>query len=329
MSQQTFSDLEYSNRKRTTKRESFLAMMEQIVPWGALVDLIRPCYPKGERGRPPIGIEIMLRMYFLQIWFTLSDEVVEDTIYDSYAFRTFMGIDFMSKQAPDATTLCLFRQLLIDNELTIAMFSYVDDALNANGLIMRGGTIADATIINVPRSTKNKKQERDPEMGSTKKNGNWHFGAKLHIGVDAGTGYIHDFRTTPANVSDIDIAGDVLRPDDDVFYGDAGYTGLEKREEMQEDFPNMEYYINVRRSSIPKMPDGERERWAVFIEAQKSAVRNKVEHPFHIIKDIFGFRKSLYKGIMKLEARLAALCMSANLYMCARSGRLDSPLLCL
>ena len=329
MKQQTFSDIEYSNRKRKTRREEFLAMMDRIVPWDVFVGLVRPHYPTGERGRPPIGIEIMLRMFFLQVWFSLSDEEVEDTIYDSYAFRTFMGIDFLSRQAPDATTLCLFRQLLEENSLTIAMFQYINEALDANGLIMRGGSIADATIINAPRSTKNQDRARDPEMGSTKKNGNWHFGAKLHTGVDAGTGLIHSFETTAASVSDIAVAHDVLRPDDEVLYGDAGYVGVEKRDEMQEDYPEMQYQINVKRSSIPKMSDGEKERWAAFIEARKSAVRNKVEHPFHVIKDIFGFRKTPYKGLIKLEARLAALCMSANLFLCARAGRLAKPLLCI
>jgi IS5 family transposase len=329
MRQQTLSDIEYGNRKRVTKREEFLAMMDKIVPWGAFVELIAPYYPDGKRGRPPIGIEIMLRMYFLQVWFSLSDEVVEDSIYDSYAFRTFMGLDFLSKQAPDATTLCLFRKLLEENDLTLGMFSYITQALDTNGLIMHGGSIIDASVINAPRSVKNEKRERDCEMGSTKKNGQWYFGAKLHIGTDAGTGYIHDFDVTAANVSDIEMAHELIRPDDDVAYGDAGYTGLEKREEMQADFPDLEYQINVRRSSIPMISDREREQWQAFIEARKSATRNKVEHPFHIIKDIFGFRKTPYKGLSKLCARLAALCMSANLYMCALSGRIDTPLLCL
>jgi IS5 family transposase len=326
--QQTFSDIEYGNRKRKTKREEFLAMMEKVVPWEAFVALVHPYYYAGKRGRPPIGIETMLRMYFLQVWFSLSDEKVEDAIYDSYAFRTFMGIDFLKKQAPDATTLCLFRTLLEENALTIEMFDYIKDALDEKGVIMHGGSIVDATIIKASGSTKNAEKKRDPEMGSTKKNGQWHFGAKLHIGTDAGTGLVHDFSTTAANESDISETCQLLRPDDEVAYGDAGYIGVEKREEIQTDYPDVEFRINVKRSSIPIMPDGEREKWAAVIEARKSAVRNKVEHIFHIIKDIFGFRKTPYKGILKLEARLAALCMSANLYICGKFRKMDTPLMC-
>lgn len=326
--QQTFSDIEYSNRKRISKREEFLEQMDQIVPWSGFIEIIRPYYPDGKRGRPPIGIETMLRMYFLQVWFTLSDEKIEDAIYDSYAFRRFMGISFIEQQAPDATTLCLFRNLLQEYALTIQMFEYINTALDNKGLIMHGGSIIDASIINAPHSTKNEQHQRDPEMGSTKKNGQWHFGAKLHIGVDAGAGYIHDFDTTSANVSDINIAYELLRPDDHVVYGDAGFIGLEKREEMQEDYPDIQYQINIKRSTIPKMSNGQREPWALYIESRKSAVRNKAEHPFHIIKDIFGFRKTPYKGLLKLEARLAALCMSANIYMCARFRGIREPLYC-
>jgi IS5 family transposase len=328
--QQTLTDIEYASRKRQTKRDAFLAKMDAIIPWDAFIDIIQPYYYKetGGRGRPPIGIETMLRMYFLQVWFSLSDEKVEDEIYDSYAFRRFMGVNFLDTQAPDATTLCLFRKLLTDYGLAIQMLTYIEESLDKNGLIMHGGSIVDATVINAPRSTKNKTGERDPEMGSTKKNGQWHFGAKLHIGVDAGTGFIHDFDTTAANVADIELAHELVRPDDDVLYGDAGYVGVEKREEMIEDYPQLQYQVNVKRSTIPRLLNGEKEPFAVQIETRKSSVRNKVEHPFHIIKDIFGFRKTPYKGILKLEARLAALCVSVNLYMCAWFRGVKKPLFC-
>jgi IS5 family transposase len=284
--QQSLSDIEYANRKRKTKREKFLEMMDKIIPWDAFIELIQPHYYKGVRGRPPIGIETMLRMYFIQTWFSLSDEKVEDEIYDSYAFRTFIGIDFYTQQVPDATILCLFRKLLEENELTIGMFGYIKKALDDNGLIMHGGSIVDAAIFDAPSSTKNEKNKRDPEMGSTQKNGQWRFGAKLHIGVDAGTGYIHDFETTSANVHDITVTHALIRPDDHVFYGDAGFLGLEKREEMQADFPDLEYRINVKPSTIPRMSNGQREQWSVYIESRKSSVRSKVEHPFHIIKNL-------------------------------------------
>jgi IS5 family transposase len=327
--QQTLSEIEYSNRNRKTKREKFLEKMDKIIPWDAFIDLIQPYYYKGERGRPPIGIEKMLRMYFLQAWYSISDEKIEDEICDSYAFRTFMGINFLTQQAPDATTLCTFRKILEENAITIKMFSYITQALDDNGLMMHGGSIVDATIIAAPTSTKNEKRERDPKMGSTKKNGQYYFGAKLHTGTDAGSGFIYDFETTAANVHDINVAHELIRRDDEVFYGDAAYIGLEKREEMQADFPNLQYRTNVKRSTIPKMSNGQREYWAAYIEARKSAVRNKAEHPFHIIKNIFGFRKTPYKGLLKLEARFAVLCMSANLYMCAQFRKITKPLFCL
>ena len=169
MKQQTFSDIEYSGRRRTTKREEFLQIMNDIIPWEEWIKRIEPFYPKGKRGRPPMGIEKMLRMYLLQIWFSLSDEGVEDAIYDSYAMRQFMGINFMEEQAPDATTLLHFRHLIEENGLAKAMFEAIRQVLDQSGCLMHGGTIVDATIINAPSSTKNQKKERDPEMKQTMK----------------------------------------------------------------------------------------------------------------------------------------------------------------
>ncbi len=185
MKQQTFSDIEYSGRKRKTKREYFLDIMEDMIPWGEWVELIKPLYFKGNRGRPPRGIEIMLRMYLLQCWFNLSDEGVEDAICDSYAFRKFMGINFMEEQAPDATTLLHFRHLLEESKLGEAMFKAIQMGLEHGGCIMHGGTIVDASIINAPSSTKNAEKARDPEMHQTKKGKEWRFGMKTHISVNA------------------------------------------------------------------------------------------------------------------------------------------------
>ena len=323
MKQITFSDIEYGRRRRRTRREEFLAMMDKILPWEAFVRLIEPVYFKGERGRPPRGIETMLRMYFLQIWFNLSDEAVEDGIYDSYAMRSFMGLNFMEEQAPDSTTLVKFRKLLVDNDIQIQLMYMVRDLLEANGCIMRGGSIVDATIVSAPTSTKNSTGKRDPEMSSTKKGGQYYFGAKAHIGADAGSGYVLDVETTAANVHDITQAHVLIRLDDEVVYGDAAYLGIEKREEIKDDpiLSKIEFRINEKRSRIPKNHEGQMEAFAKYQEQRKTATRSKIEYAFHIIKNIFGFRKTPYKGLDKLHARLCALFLSANLYMCARAGR--------
>ena len=174
--QQSFSDMEYKNRKRITKREAFLDVMEQIIPWDRWVALIEPYYPKGHRGRPPKGIEKMLRMYLLQLWFHLSDEGVEDAVYDSYAMRKFMGVNFVTGKAPDATTLLHFRHLMEEHQLSQRLFAEINRQLEASGQIMRGGSIVDATIIAAPTSTKNQAKRRDPEMHQTKKGNEWHLG---------------------------------------------------------------------------------------------------------------------------------------------------------
>ena len=188
--QKTFAAIEYESRKRKTKREEFLEMMDKIIPWDKWVCIIKPYYPSSKRGRPTRGIETMLRMYFLQVWFSLSDEMVEDSIYDSYAMKKFMGVTFGKEQAPDATTLLKFRHLLEKHNLCEKLFKDLTEQLEANGCVMRGGSIIDATIIKAPSSTKNASGKRDPEMHQTKKGNEWHFGMKAHIGVDAGTGYV-------------------------------------------------------------------------------------------------------------------------------------------
>lgn len=323
MAQLTFSDIEYSNRKRKTKREQFLDMMDEIVPWTQWVDIIRPYYPSGKRGRPTRGIETMLRMYLMQNWFNLSDEAVEDAIYDSYAMRTFMHLDFTTQQAPDATTLLKFRHLLEENKLGEKLFADVNERLDSAGLIMHGGTIVDATIIASTPSTKNKEKQRDPEMHQTKKGNQWYHGMKVHAGVDAGTGYVHSITGTAANVHDIEETHNLIREDDHVVYGDSGYLGIEKHDEIKNDenFKKIEFRINRRPSSI-KMPDSYKGiNWEKLIEHQKSSVRCKVEHAFLIVKQQFGYRKTAYRGIAKNMNRFNILFASANLVMCARAGR--------
>ena len=321
MKQESFSDMEYGCRKKKTKREEFLEIMDEIIPWDEWVGIIRPYYPAGKRGRPPIEIELMLRMYLLQCWFNLSDEGVEDAIYDSYAMRKFMGINFLEQDVPDATTLLHFRHLLEEHGIGKLFFDAINRCLERAGRMMRGGTIVDATLISAPSSTKNREKKRDPEMHQTKKGNQWHFGMKCHTGVDAGSGFVHTVEVTAANVHDVTVAAKLLREDDEVVYGDSAYLGLEKREEIKHNphFSAIKYRINRRPGQLPKVSDNAID-WERNIERRKSAVRCKVEHPYRILKNLFGFRKTVYRGLRKNLNRLHVLFAGANLYMLARAG---------
>jgi len=319
---ESFADLEYQGRKRKTKRDVFLELMDEIIPWEEWVAIVKPYYFDNKTGRPARGIETMLRMYLLQSWFNLSDEGTEEAIYDSYAFRKFMGIDFVSEQAPDATTLCKFRKLLNDNGIAEMFFDAVTGFLTEHGRMMQGGTIVDATIIAAPSSTKNREGARDAEMHQTKKGNEWHFGMKAHAGVDCGTGYVHTIVATAASTHDIACAHNLIRPDDDVVYGDSGYLGIEKRDEITKDehLRSIDYRINRRPSSITKVyGEGFGRDFERHLEYKKSSVRSKVEHPFKIIKNTFGYTKCVYRGLAKNLARLHVLFASANLLMYARA----------
>lgn len=322
MNQRTFTDFEYNFRKKKTKREEFLEIMDEIIPWDEWIEVIKPYYPQGKRGRPPMGIEKMLRMYLLQVWFHLSDPVTEDSIYDSYAMRKFTGIDFSTESVPDETTLCKFRHLIEKNGLNKLFFDAINHVLEQTGHMMKGGTIVDATIINAPSSTKNAQKKRDPEMHQTKKGNEWRFGMKCHIGVDAGSGLVHTITVTAANVADVTQTKNLLREDDEVVYGDSGYLGIEKRPEIAEDehFFKIDFRINRRPSSLPRLPAGVYD-WERRIEHMKSSMRCKVEHAFRIVKCQFGFKKTVYKGLKKNENQLYAMFACANLYMLAIAGR--------
>src|SRR5487761_1945118 len=216
----SFTDVEYGNRRRTSRREQFLETMDATIPWGTWVGLIEAHYyssAKGKRGRKAKPVETMLRMYLLQVWFSLSDEGVEEAVYDSYAMRRFMGLDFAVEQVPDATTLLHFRHLLEAHQLGEKLLAAQNRIFSEQGWIMRGGSIVDATIIAAPSSTKNAAGTRDPEMHQTRKGNQWYFGMKAHIGVDAGTGYVHSLTATAANVHDLDEAANLVRHDDHVF----------------------------------------------------------------------------------------------------------------
>ena len=222
--QGSFSQAEYAGKKET-RRDKFLAEMEQVVPWARLVARLQPLYPKGERGRRPIGVERMLRIYFLQQWYGLADEALEDALYDSQALRGFAGIDLNHDPVPDATTLIKFRHWLERHDLTRALFDDIAAMLEERGLLMRQGTIVDATIIAAPSSTKNKSKSRDPEMHQTKKGNQWHFGMKAHIGVDVASGVVHTLTGTAANQADINQTAALLHGQEEVVFADAGYTG--------------------------------------------------------------------------------------------------------
>jgi IS5 family transposase len=314
--QMTFSDIEYGGRKKTTRKTNFLRIMDAVIPWRALVAVVEPHYYDGKFGRPPIGIETMLRMYFLQVWFNLSDELTEDSIYDVRPMHEFMRINFMSEQAPDATTLASFRKLLETHNLQERLLASVNALLTEQGLVMRGGTIVDATIIQAPSSTRNSTGERDPEMHSTKKAGQNFFGMKSHIGVDMGSGIVVSTSHTAANAHDVTAAHNLYREDDEVRGGDSGYLGVEKRAEVLEmDGGKTVEYKTVKRPSQRKEKHEYPINWERYIEMRKASVRAKVEYVFYIVKRIFGVDFAIYRGIDKNAARLNMAYGLANIYM--------------
>ena len=318
--QQSFTDLEYSCRKRKTKREEFLDTMDSITPWDEVVGMIAPYYFKNVRGRPARGIEVMFRMYLLAAWFNLADEAVEDAIYDSYAMRKFMGLDFTKESVPDATTLCKFRKIINENGLGEKYFAACREFLEKHGRMTHGGTIVDATIIDAPSSTKNAENSRDPQMHQTKKGNQWFFGAKLHVGVDAGTGYVHTTVVTAANVADSAVATQLIREDDEVLYGDAAYCAVAKHEDVLDDphLSQIDYRTNKQKPYRKcRWEEGPGTFWLRKLEYQKSRVRSKVEYIFHIIKNVFKFRKTRYRGLAKLKTLMDTLCASANFFMLA------------
>ena len=312
--------MEYANRKRTTLREAFLRAMESIIPWNEWMKLIAPFYVQKERGRKLIPLETMLRMYLMQNWFGFSDEGIEDAIYDSYAMKRFLKIDFSTEQTPDATTLLHFRHLLEKHDIARKMFDDVKQRLEASGHIMHGGTIVDATIIHAPCSTKNVTKSSDPEMHSTKKGNQWYFGMKIHSGADAGTGYVHTITATAANVHDIVQAHALIRED---VYGDSGYLGVGKRTEIRERpaLSDVDYRIAQRPSQNRMTKEYKGMNWDRQIEYTKASVRSKVEHPFLIVKRMFHASKTRYRGLRKNLLQYYLLFVSANLVMCLRAGR--------
>lgn len=317
--QPSFTEIEYGNRRRVSRRERFLEQMDVTIPWASWVAVIEPfyyCSGPGKKGRKPKPLETMLRMYLLQAWFSLSDEGVEDAIYDSYAMRQFMSLDFTVEQVPDATTLLHFRHLMETHQLGEKLLAEQNRLFAEQGWIMQGGTIVDATIIAAPSSTKNATGARDPEMCQTKKGNQWFFGMKAHTGVDAGTGYVHSVTVTAANVHDLDEAVHLVRDDDEVVYGDAGYQGAQKRPAFTGEghLSAVTWRVAARKGRLKTMAPPDRAE-----ESRKASVRAKVEHPYLIVKRDFGFTKTRYRGIAKNLNHLQVLFASANYLMRARA----------
>jgi IS5 family transposase len=286
----------------------FLDEMERIVPWSGLLSLIRPYYAKAGNGRRPVGVEIMLRVYFVQQWFNLSDPGVEEALYESPVLQRFVGVDLGAAPAPDETTICRFRHLLEKHDLCGLMLDAVNVHLEAKGIKIATGTIVDATIIHAPSSTKNQKQARDPEMYQTRKGNQWYFGLKAHIGVDAKQGTVHSVATTAASVADCHMLPALLHGEERKVWGDGGYQG--QTQAIQQAAPKAQD-MTCKRTKFKKYVDELQKKK----NRSKSKVRAKVEHAFRILKRIFSFDKVRYRGIAKNHHRLCACFALVNLYL--------------
>jgi transposase, IS5 family len=311
--QTTFAGLAWSTKGKRTRRERFLAEMDQVIPWKRLIALIEPHYTKPGRGRRPMPLETMLRIYFLQHWFDLSDPAAEDAIYDSESMRRFVGVEFGQDTFPDESTILRFRHLLEKHALTEAMFNEIRSLLEAKGLLVKQGTIVDATIIAAPSSTKNKNAARDPEMRQTRKGNNWHFGMKVHVGTDP-NGIVHTLTTTHAAVADIKQMANLLHGQEEVIHGDSAYWKNADRAAFTQ--AGVRYRINKRGCrNAPLTP-----RWKQVNRA-RSAVRSLGEHAFRVVKQLWGFAKVRYRGLAKNTARAYAAFALANLYLARRDLR--------
>jgi len=307
MRQLTLASASFDKHSKQTRRAKFLAEMDQVVPWRELCAVVEPFYPRAGNGRPPIGLERMLRLHFLQHWFNLSDPAAEEALYDSLSMRRFVGIDLGREPVPDETTILNFRHLLERHDLGKPLFDRVNEHLASRGLKVAGGTIVDATIIAAPSSTKNEAKARDPEMHQTRKGQQWYFGMKLHIGVDSKTKLIHSMETT-ANVHDAKLLGGLLHGDETRVYGDQAYRG--QKDVIRDHAPNAKDFTNRRYRHRGVVDEVERGK-----NRTKSKVRAKVEHPFLVIKRVFGFAKVRYRGLAKNTQRLSVSCGLTNLFI--------------
>ncbi|MDQ2734752.1 MAG: IS5 family transposase [Pseudomonadota bacterium] len=300
--------------KKTRKRK-FLDEMELVVPWAALVQIVEPHCSKAKTGRPPFAVATMLRIHYMQQWFGLSDPAMEEALHDVPLYREFAKIGMGMARLPDETTILRFRHLLERHNLAPDMLRLVNDLLQHKGLMLRTGTAVDATLIAAPSSTKNADGECDPEMRSSQKGKQWYFGMKAHIGVDARSGLVHTVVGTSANVSDLNVAGQLLHGDEEVAFGDAGYQGVHKRPEAKGPTWHVAMRPGLRRTLNPFIePDFVAER----VEKMKASIRAKVEHPFRVLKRQFGFTKVRYRGLRKNTAQIVTLFALSNLWMARR-----------
>ena len=320
MKQMSLGESGYERKTKRTRKREFLDEMNLVVPWGDLVSLIAPHAPAAgaKGGRPPFAVETMLRIHFLQQWFNLSDPAMEEALYDTPMFREFAGLDMGEDNLPDESTILRFRHLLERNNLSLQLLATVNATLTAKGLLLKSGTVVDATLIAAPSSTKNGSGERDPEMHQTKKGNQWHFGMKAHIGVDADSGLVHTVIGTAANVNDVTQASALVHGEESDVFADAGYRGVSKREETQDIDAN--WHVAMRPGKR-KALDRSTPMGAVMdrLEHVKASIRAKVEHPFRVIKRQFGHVKVRYRGLAKNTAQLHTLFALSNLWMVRRT----------
>ena len=310
--QLTFADCEFNGKRRKTRKELFLARMEALLPWAMMLEVIEPVYPKAGNGRRPYPLDTMLRIHCMQQWYSLSDGAMEDALYEITSMRLFAKLS-LDQAIPDRTTIMNFRHLLEQHQLARQLFDAVNLWLSDAGIMMKQGTLVDATLIVAPCSTKNKRGERDGEMHQSKKGNQWYFGMKAHIGVDAKSGLTHSLKTTAANEHDLNQVGNLLHGEEAFVFADAGYQGAENREELAD--VKAQWAIAMRPGRLKELKKHPRKNKAVIaFERLKSSIRAKVEHPFRIIKRQFGFVKARFKGLRKNDNQLAMLFTLANLF---------------
>lgn len=318
MKQLSLSESGFERKTKRTRKREFLDEMNLVVPWGELVSLIAPHAPQpgAKGGRPPFATETMLRIHFLQQWFNLSDPAMEEALYDTPMFREFAGLDLGQEHLPDESTILRFRHLLEANDLSVQILATVNAMLTAKGLLLREGSVIDATLIAAPCSTKNSTGKRDPEMHQTKKGNQWHHGMKAHIGADADSGLVHSVATTAANAHDITQAHALLHGEETDVFADSGYRGAEKRKEVQQRHPDVKWHIammpgkrRVLNKQTPLSATLDK------LETIKAQIRAKVEHPFRVVKRQFGYVKVKYRGLAKNTANLVTLFALSNLWM--------------
>lgn len=308
--QRTFASLAWSTKGKVTRRERFLAEMDQVIPWQPLRALIEPHYPKAGRGRQPLGLETMLRLYFVQQWFNLSDPAAEDALYDSESIRRFVGVELSEDVVPDESTILRFRHLLERHQLTAQIFTAIRGLLEEKRLLLKAGTIVDATIISAPSSTKNAAQARDPEMHQTRKGNQWYFGMKLHVGADP-RGLVHSLTATDAAAADITQLPALLHGQERVLYGDQAYWSETHRQHWTAS--GGRYRVNRRGTRTQPLTRRQR-----ALNRRRSQQRARGEHAFHVVKRLWGFIKVRYRGLAKNTARAFTMFGLANLYLVRR-----------